>query len=33
MEPRLKAWAEEVADLIKSNGGNKRVAVDKLEPA
>ncbi|MGR9487189.1 M24 family metallopeptidase (plasmid) [Rhizobium leguminosarum] len=33
MEPRLKAWVEEVADLIKSNGGNKRVAVDKLEPA
>ncbi|NKL04043.1 M24 family metallopeptidase [Rhizobium leguminosarum] len=33
MEPRLKAWADEVADLLSSNGGNKRVAVDRLEPA
>ncbi|WP_163873134.1 M24 family metallopeptidase [Rhizobium laguerreae] len=33
MEPRLKAWADEVADLVSSNGGNKRVAVDRLEPA
>ncbi|NKJ71123.1 M24 family metallopeptidase [Rhizobium leguminosarum bv. viciae] len=33
MEPRLKAWADEVADLVSRNGGNKRVAVDRLEPA
>jgi Xaa-Pro aminopeptidase len=33
MEPRLKAWADEVADLLSRNGGNKRVAVDRLEPA
>ncbi|CAN7685048.1 M24 family metallopeptidase [Rhizobium leguminosarum] len=33
MEPRLKAWTDEVADLLSSNGGNKRVAVDRLEPA
>ncbi|MBY3365549.1 M24 family metallopeptidase [Rhizobium laguerreae] len=33
MEPRLKTWADEVADLVSRNGGNKRVAVDRLEPA
>ncbi|TBD10797.1 aminopeptidase P family protein (plasmid) [Rhizobium ruizarguesonis] len=33
MEPRMKAWADEVADLVSRNGGNKRVAVDRLEPA
>ncbi|NEI36063.1 M24 family metallopeptidase [Rhizobium leguminosarum] len=33
VEPRLKAWADELTDLVKSNGGNKRVAVDRLEPA
>ncbi|MBY3393864.1 aminopeptidase P family protein [Rhizobium laguerreae] len=32
-EPRLKPWADEVADLVSRNGGNKRVAVDRLEPA
>ncbi|MGO6994783.1 M24 family metallopeptidase [Rhizobium leguminosarum] len=33
IEPRLKAWTDEVADLVSRNGGNKRVAVDRLEPA
>lgn len=33
MEPRLKTWADEVADLVSRNSGNKRVAVDRLEPA
>ncbi|MBY5737978.1 M24 family metallopeptidase [Rhizobium leguminosarum] len=33
MEPRLKTWADEVADLVSRNSGNKRVAVDRIEPA
>ncbi len=29
-----KLWAAEIADIVKANGGgNKRLAVDKLEPA
>ncbi|MBI3506585.1 MAG: aminopeptidase P family protein [Proteobacteria bacterium] len=33
-EERLEAWADEIADIIRARGaGNRRLAVDKLEPA
>ncbi len=33
IESRMKEWADEVADVIRSQGRNARIAVDKLEPA
>lgn len=33
IEERLKKWADEVADVVRAHGGgNKRLAVDKMEP-
>lgn len=33
MEPRVEAWADEIADIIKEKARNSRLAVDRLEPA
>ena len=34
VEERAKRWAEEIADLVRAHGGgNRRVAIDKLNPA
>lgn len=33
VESRLMKWADEIADILKRQGDNPRVAVDKLEPA
>jgi Xaa-Pro aminopeptidase len=32
LESRAAAWADEIADVIKENGRNQRLAVDRLEP-
>ncbi|AWM27458.1 Proline dipeptidase (plasmid) [Sinorhizobium fredii CCBAU 25509] len=33
VETRLSEWADEVSDIVKTQGRNRRLAVDKLEPA
>lgn len=33
VENRMKAWADEIADVLATHGGNCRLAVDRLEPA
>lgn len=34
MQERLEKWADEIADVVRQHGGgNKRLAVDKMEPA
>ncbi|WP_349962314.1 Xaa-Pro peptidase family protein [Rhizobium sp. ZPR3] len=33
VEDRMKAWADEIADVIKLHCRNGRIAVDRLEPA
>ncbi|MEY9626523.1 Xaa-Pro aminopeptidase [Sinorhizobium fredii] len=33
VETRLSEWADEVSDIVKTQGCNRRLAVDKLEPA
>jgi len=33
VEPRMQEWADEINDILTSNGRNKRLAVDRLEPA
>ncbi|MBY5570708.1 aminopeptidase P family protein [Rhizobium leguminosarum] len=33
VEDRMKAWADEIADAVKSHCHNARIAVDRLEPA
>ncbi|EPE96627.1 M24 family metallopeptidase [Rhizobium grahamii] len=33
VEARMKAWADEIADLVRSHGRQGRIAVDRLEPA
>ncbi|CDM62677.1 MULTISPECIES: M24 family metallopeptidase [Rhizobium] len=32
-EHRMRDWADELASIIQSHGGNAKVAVDRLEPA
>lgn len=33
-EERVEAWADEIAEIVRARGaGNRRIAVDKLEPA
>ncbi|MBD9446319.1 MULTISPECIES: Xaa-Pro peptidase family protein [unclassified Rhizobium] len=33
VEQRMQDWADEIADILTSHGRNKRLAVDRLEPA
>ncbi|MBB3318225.1 Xaa-Pro aminopeptidase [Rhizobium sp. BK181] len=33
VEARMKAWAEEIADTVRSHCSNGRIGVDRLEPA
>lgn len=32
VEERMKGWADEIADILTTHGGNGRIAVDRLEP-